>query len=166
MKSQAALRLSLVIGVVSVLINSTVCGASPTTKSDQPTPSVSFAPPVSPEMQAADQRVKQAETQLDVAKKQLSAAKSLLKAAEADLKAARADKQALALRTEAAGLATEAGMQAPRSLAQQVSGPTSTTVGAGLTSQETAAPARSMDFNAETVSQPTVEPSTFPIQLR
>jgi hypothetical protein len=163
MNLQTALRLSLVFGVVSVLVNGTACGASPTTKPEQPAATVGFAPPVSPELQAADERVKQAESQLDVAKKQLSAAKSLLRAAEADLKAAKADKQALALRTAAAGLATEAGMQAPRSLAQQVSGPPT---GSGLTQQEAAAPARSMDFNAETMSQPAAEPSTFPIQLR
>lgn len=164
MNLQAALRLSLVFGVVSVLVNGTICGASPTTKPEQPAATVTFAPPVSPELQAADERVKQAESQLDVAKKQLSAAKSLLKAAEADLKAAKADKQALALRTAAAGLATEAGMQAPRSLAQQVSGPHPTT-STGLTQQEGSAPAHSMDFNAEPMAQP-AEPSTFPIQLR
>lgn len=102
MKTKTVAHLSLLVGLLTLNLG-TACGAAP-----DATPN--FTMTTTPELEAADNRVRQAEAQLDVAKKQLSAAKSLLKAAEADLRAARADREALALKTQAQGLAEEAGM--------------------------------------------------------
>src|SRR5277367_5942513 len=60
---------------------------------------------VSPQMQAAADRVNKARADLDLARKRLSASKAILKAADSELKAARADQQALALQTQAQQLA-------------------------------------------------------------
>lgn len=118
MKLSAALQLSLVIS----LAFGTACGASPLTKKEPAAGTTMSGTTVimTPELQTADVRVKQAENQLELAKKQLAAAKSILRAAEADLKAARAEREALALRTQAQGMAEEAGMRPDnnRSLAQ------------------------------------------------
>jgi hypothetical protein len=105
MRTKTVAHLSLLIGLLSLNLG-TACGAAP----DASNPSPNFTMTTTPELEAADNRVRQAEAQLDVAKKQLSAAKSLLRAAEADVRAAKADREALALKTQAQGLAEEAGM--------------------------------------------------------
>lgn len=66
--------------------------------------------PVSPQLQAAADRVTKAKTDLDTAHKRLNASKAVLKAADAEFKAAKADQQALSLQTQAQALATASGM--------------------------------------------------------
>lgn len=108
MKTKTAAHLSLLIGLVSMSLTGTACGAAPT---DASTPSPNFTMTgTTPELDRADERVRQADAQLVVARKQLKASQQLLKAAEADLRAAKADRDALALKTQAQNLADEAGM--------------------------------------------------------
>lgn len=108
MKTKTAAHLSLLIGLVSMSLTGTACGAAPT---DAMSPSPSFTMTGStPELDRADERVRQADAQLAVARKQLKAAQQLLKAAEADVRASKAERDALALKTQAQNLADEAGM--------------------------------------------------------
>lgn len=107
MKLTAGVGLSL----ATLLAASTACGAHPLSKNHDGATSTGSTVIITPELQNADARVKQASSQLDLARKQLKAAQSILKAAEADLKAARAEREAIALRTQAQGLAQEAGMK-------------------------------------------------------
>ncbi len=182
MKTKAIAQISLATGLLSLSLAGTACGAD-----TLPNPSNSASPSFTmssstPELEAADQRVKQTDAQLQVAKKQLIAAKSLLRAAEADLRAAKADKQALALNTQAQGLAAEAGMTpstAPRALAQapaRVPALTSngiTTTNVDLLAAPPTAPSRDgsvtkpvSDFDAEPVDAEETSARAPSLQLR
>lgn len=107
MKIKSAAHLCLLIGLISVNMGGTACGATPTDASTSPSFTMTGN---TPELDRADERVRQAEAQLGVARKQLKASQQLLKAAEADLRAAKAEREALALKTQAQNLADEAGM--------------------------------------------------------
>jgi hypothetical protein len=94
----------------SLLLCGTVYGAD----SPVATPTTTPAPikaELSPELQAAAERIDLSKSKLDQARQQLSAAKAMLKAAEAEFRAARADQEALSLRTEARKLADASGLQ-------------------------------------------------------
>lgn len=166
MKRRPVAHLSLLLGLVSLGLVGTTCGVSAAGEStNAPTFTVSDR---TPELDAADQRVAQADAQLQVAKKQLSAAKTLLRAAEADLKAAKAERDALALKQQAQGMADEAGMgpakaatvppvtSAPKQVAVKVKEETETKV--TTTPVVTTTPANTestatVDFNAQPLSQ-------------
>lgn len=75
-----------------------------------PVTSTTTSSKTTPELDAADNRVKQSKQDLELAKKQLVAAKAVLKAAEAEYKAAQQEFTALSLRTQADGLAEESGL--------------------------------------------------------
>lgn len=112
MTAQNALKIGILAGLL-VATNGTACGAKPLARKAPVAPATELR---TPELDRADERVKQAKVQLETAKKQLNAARALLRAAEADLKASEADREALALRTTAHGLAHESGLpiaQAP-----------------------------------------------------
>jgi hypothetical protein len=105
------LTASLTLSLATMVAVGTACGASTLGKSSTGATSTGSTVIITPELQNADARVKQASSQLELAKKQLKAAQSILKAAEADLKAAKSEREAIALRTQAQGLASEAGMK-------------------------------------------------------
>jgi hypothetical protein len=71
----------------------------------RPAPEQSAPVEMTPEIQAASQRVDQTKTKLDQARRQLDAAKASLKAADAEYRAAKADMEALTLRRQADNLA-------------------------------------------------------------
>ncbi len=172
MKPQTAVRRSLIIGLFGLTAFGTACGAENISIKPAPSTMPSAIKVTTPEMAAAEDRVRQAQSQLETARKQLTAARSLLKAAEADLKAARAEREALALRTQAQGLAQESGMvrnSTPVSLAAKPYVPTESTQAPAP--QPTTPPAETnqgrvqqLDFNAEPLPAGT-EPSPI-IQLR
>ncbi len=106
----------LLSGAISI-----ACGAQPsTTQSNVNAPetpdlssiaaSANGEAPVSPQLQAALDRVTKAKADLDNAHKRLNASKAILKAADAEFKAAKADQQALTLQSQAQALATASGM--------------------------------------------------------
>ena len=108
MKTKKAAHLSFLIGLVSMSLTGTACGAAPNNAS---TPAPTFTMTGNtPELDRADERVRQADAQLNIAKKQLRAAQQLLKAAEADLRASKAERESLAIKAQAQNLADEAGM--------------------------------------------------------
>jgi hypothetical protein len=107
MKIKLAAHLSLLIGLVSMNMVGTACGAAPADASSTPSFTMTGT---TPELDKADERVRQADAQLGVARKQLKASQQLLRAAEADLRAAKAAREALALQTQAQSMADEAGM--------------------------------------------------------
>lgn len=72
---------------------------------NRPAPEQSAPVEMTPEIQAATQRVDQLKSKLDQAHRQLDAAKASLKAADAEFRAARADLEALTLRRQAEKLA-------------------------------------------------------------
>lgn len=82
----------------------TTCGAD-AFSFGRPAPEPSAPVEMTPEMQAASQRVDQTKTKLDQARRQLEAAKASLKAADAEYRAAKADMEALTLRKQADNLA-------------------------------------------------------------
>ncbi len=97
----------------SIATNTT--GTSTSNTATATTPATTAAPvnqteTLSPQLQAAAQRVEKAKVDLDTAHKRLNASKAVLKAAESELRAAQADQQALSLKTEAQKLADASGM--------------------------------------------------------
>ena len=116
--SLATLLLSAGLGIA--------CGAQPANvPATQPSaaPSPSIAPStvspgasvydpaaVSPQLQAAADRVTKARGDLDLAHKRLNASKAIVKTADAEFKAAKADQQALTLQSQAKELADASGM--------------------------------------------------------
>lgn len=192
MKIKSAAHLSLLIGLISVNMVGTACGAAPT---DASTSAPSFTMTGNtPELDRADERVRQAEAQLGVARKQLKASQQLLKAAEADLRAAKAEREALALKTQAQSLADEAGMTpstappvgpAPKAIAAApttkkvekaepvvTTAPAATAASTGVTNTTPVAgaaelkPMQAVDFNAEPLNADEATTAAPPVQLR
>lgn len=127
--------------------------------------------PSTPELSAANDRVKQCKAQWDIAKKQVEAARALLRAAEADYRAAVADREALALKTTAQGLADASGLvqssPAVKPKAAPIVAPAQSAA-AEPTAAPVAAPAPAQDLSQTRIQQTdfNATESSEPIQLR
>lgn len=92
---------------------------------NRPAPEQNAPVEMTPEIQAATQRLDQLKSKLDQARRQLDAAKASLKAADAEFRAARANLEALTLRRQAEKLAeaTQNGTEAAQAQAPAANAP-------------------------------------------
>jgi hypothetical protein len=156
--------LAAILVSTSGLSLGTTCGAKPLIKPAAPVD----VSPSTPELSAANDRVRQAKAQWDIAKKQVDAARALLRAAEADYRAAVADREALALKTTAQGLADASGLvQSSAAKPKSVPADVPAQVAAPVAAPVAAAPAPAQDLSQTRIQQNdfNAEPSD-PIQLR